>query len=143
MEQWHEQQEGKASPVNKALDYIHTNYGVCIELSDLCSVAGTNRTKLNQMFKDRTGTTTIRYLNHYRIGMAKQSLIHTNLKLEELAEALGYRYSSYFIAQFTKIVGMTPGEYRKQNRIRRDPHGKSLQEPEGSDEGRKEPGQGE
>lgn len=127
MEQWHEQQEGKVSPVDKTLDYIHTNYMTCIELSDICNIAGVNRTKLNQDFKNRTGTTVIKYLNNYRIDIAKQSLIHTDLKLEELAEALGYRYSSYFNTQFTKIVGMTPNEYRKQNRIRRDPHGRSLE----------------
>lgn len=125
MAQWHEQQEGKLSPVDKALDYIHTNYTTCIELSDVCNIAGINRTKLNQEFKNRTGTTVIKYLNNYRISIAKQSLIHTDLKLEELSDALGYRYSSYFITQFTKLVGMTPGEYREQNRIKRDPHGLS------------------
>lgn len=126
MEQWHEQHEGKISPVDKALNYIHTNYAACIELSDVCNIAGINRTKLNENFKNRTGTTVMKYINQYRINLAKQSLIHTELKLEELAEALGYRYSSYFITQFTKIVGMTPSEFRKQNRIRRDPHGNSL-----------------
>ena len=128
MEQWHEQQDGKISPVDKALDYIHTNYASCIELSDICNITGVNRTKLNQDFKSRTGTTVMKYLNHYRIDLAKQSLIHTDLKLEELADALGYRYSSYFISQFTRIVGMSPSEYRKQNRIKRDPHGWSLDE---------------
>ena len=126
MEQQHEKQVGKITPVDKALDYIHANYCNCIELSDICNVIGINRTKLNQEFKERTGTTVIKYLNNYRIDIAKQALIHTNLKLEELAEALGYRYSSYFITQFTKAVGMPPGEYRKQNRILRDPHGWSL-----------------
>jgi YesN/AraC family two-component response regulator len=126
MERWHEQQEGKMAPVDKALDYIHSNYSSCIELSDVCNIAGVNRTKLNQDFKNRTGTTIIRYLNNYRINIAKQSLIHTELKLEELAEALGYRYSSYFITQFTKIVGMTPGEFREANRVQRDPQGLSL-----------------
>lgn len=126
MEQWHEKQEGKMAPVDKALGYIHANYSTCIELSDICNVTGVNRTKLNQEFKDRTGTTVIKYLNNYRIDIAKRALIHTELKLEELSEALGYRYSSYFITQFTKAVGMPPGEYRKQNRILRDPHGWSL-----------------
>ena len=128
MEQWHEQQEGKLSPVDKVLNYIHANYANCIELSDVCNVAGINRTKLNQDFKNRTGTTVIKYLNNYRITLAKQSLIHTELKLDELAEALGYRYSSYFITQFTKNVGMTPGEYLEQNRVRRDPQGMTLDE---------------
>ena len=133
MEKWHEQQNGIGSPIDKALDYIHTNYSSCIELSDICNVTGVNRTKLNQEFKERTGTTVIKYLNNYRINLAKQSLIHTDLKLDELAEALGYRYSSYFISQFTHIVGVSPSEYRKQNRIVRDPHGWSLDKMKGTD----------
>ena len=128
MEQWHEQQEGKCSPVEKALNYIHTNYSSCIELSDVCNVAGINRTKLNQDFKTKTGSTIIKYLNDYRLNLAKQSLIHTEIKLEELADALGYRYCSYFITQFTKTVGMTPSEYREKNRISRDPCGRTLEE---------------
>lgn len=128
MEQWHEQQEGKRSPVDKALSYIHTNYSSCIELSDVCNVAGTNRTKLNQDFKTKTGSTVIKYLNDYRLTLAKQSLIHTDLKLEELADALGYRYCSYFITQFTKTVGMSPSEYREKNKLKRDPHGWTLEE---------------
>ncbi|MBR4084105.1 MAG: helix-turn-helix transcriptional regulator [Lachnospiraceae bacterium] len=130
MEQWCEQQEGKSSPVDKALSYIHTNYSSCIELSDVCNVAGVNRTKLNQDFKTKTGSTIIRYLNEYRLTLAKQSLIHTELKLEELADALGYRYCSYFITQFTKTVGMTPSEYREKNRIKRDPCGRTLENKE-------------
>lgn len=130
MEQWCEQQEGKCSPVDKALNYIHTNYSSCIELSDVCNVAGVNRTKLNHDFKTKTGSTIIKYLNDYRLTLAKQSLIHTELKLEELADALGYRYCSYFITQFTKTVGMTPGEYREKNRVSRDPVGRTLEEKE-------------
>lgn len=126
MEQWHEKKEGRQSPVDKVLDYIHTNYTVCIGLPDLCNIAGTNRTRLNQDFKERTGMTVIKYLNNYRINIAKQSLTHTDLKLDELADALGYRYSSYFITQFTKAVGMTPGEYREKYRVVRDPHGTTL-----------------
>lgn len=126
MEQRHEQQAGQCSPVDKALNYIHTNYSSCIELSDVCNVAGVNRTKLNQDFKTKTGATIIKYLNDYRLTLAKQSLIHTELKLEELADALGYRYCSYFITQFTKAVGMPPGEYREKNRIKRDPRGNTL-----------------
>ena len=33
--------------------------------------------------------------------------------MEQCADALGYRYSSYFITQFTKTEGMTPNEYRE------------------------------
>lgn len=122
MEQLQHLENTKLSPVDKALDYIHTNYMSCIELSDVCNITGTNRTKLNQEFKDKTGTTVISYLNNYRIEIAKQSLTHTELSLDELAEALGYRYSSYFITQFKKIVGITPGEYREKYRVKRAPH---------------------
>lgn len=126
MEKWREAQNGQKSAVDKALDYIHTNYYSCIELSDVCNISGTNRTKLNKEFKERTGTTVINYLSNYRIDIAKRALTHTGLSLSELADALGYRYESYFIKQFTQIVGCSPTEYRQQNSIKRDPHGWSL-----------------
>ena len=62
--------------------------------------------------QDRKISSADKTLNHIHTN-----LIHIDLKLDESAEAFGYRYSFYFDTQFTKTVGMTPNEYRKQNRI--------------------------
>lgn len=118
-EQQSEKQKEK-EPVDKALEYIHSNYSSCIRLEDVCSIANTNRTTLNKNFKERTGSTVINYLSDYRVNLAKHALSHTDLDLYELADALGYRYDTYFIKQFTQKVGMSPTQYREKNRIRRN-----------------------
>lgn len=119
MEQQREDMAEKA-PVHRALEYIHSNYSSCIRLEDVCNISNTNRTTLNKEFKKETGTTVINYLSDYRINLAKHALSHTDLDLYELADALGYRYDTYFIKQFVQKVGMTPTQYRDKNKIQRN-----------------------
>ena len=106
------------SIVDIALEYIHVNYAKDISLSELCTVAGTNPTTLNKRFKDALGQTAISYLVSYRVKIACKSLSHTNLTLAEIAEALGFKYDTYFIKLFSDKMGETPTEYRLRTRIR-------------------------
>lgn len=39
------------------------------------------------------------------------------LKIYEIAERMGYKNIIYFNRQFKQITGMTPGEYRKKQKI--------------------------
>ena len=41
----------------------------------------------------------------------------TNFKTYEIAERVGYTNSQYFSVLFKKFYGMTPKEYRNQNKI--------------------------
>ncbi len=51
----------------------------------------------------------------YRVNEAKQLLkTQTNIKIEEIAEQVGYSSKSSFNTVFKKITGKTPSEYRTQ-----------------------------
>ncbi len=102
------------SIVDILFEYIHTNYSNDITLEDLCRVVHMNRTSLNRKFKAQSGFTAMEYLIHHRIKIACDALSHTNLSLAEIAEAIGFKYDTYFIKQFIKRMGMTPTEYRKK-----------------------------
>jgi YesN/AraC family two-component response regulator len=52
------------------------------------------------------------YLLKHRIKIACETLTHTNLSITEIAEAVGFKYDTYFIKQFTTKMGKTPTEYR-------------------------------
>lgn len=99
--------------VKIALEYIHANYNQDISLDTLCKISGLNRTSLNRRFKERTGATMINYLINHRIKIACEALITTELPLNEIAESCGFMYDSYFSKQFSKRVGVSPAEYRK------------------------------
>ncbi|MDR0948389.1 MAG: AraC family transcriptional regulator [Lachnospiraceae bacterium] len=104
------------SQVDILLEYIHTNYANEISLELLTKVANLNRTSLNRKFKEQTGHTAMEYLLLYRLKIACDALTHTNLKLAEIAEAIGFRYDTYFIRQFSARMGVTPMEYRQNAR---------------------------
>ena len=86
----------------------------CILDYDLCALIHMNRTTLNRKFKEQVGFTEMDYLLRHRIKIACETLTHTGLTLAEIAEAVGFKYDTYFIRIFEKKMGMSPTEY-KQN----------------------------
>ena len=54
------------------------------------------------------------YLQKRRIGEAQTLLIHTKKSISEIAYSLGYDAQSHFNQQFSRHVGMAPGEFRRQ-----------------------------
>lgn len=103
------------SPTDIVLEYIHINYPRDISLNDLCELVHINRTSLNRKFKDQVGYTVMEYLLRHRLKIACDALTHTNLSLAEVAEAIGFRYDTYFIKQFTAKMGESPTEYRHKS----------------------------
>lgn len=101
------------SPVDILLEYIHVNYSNDISLDDLCELVHINRTTLNRRFKEQAGFTAMEYLLKHRIKIACDTLSHTNLSLAEIAEAIGFKYDTYFIKQFSAKMKQTPTEYRQ------------------------------
>jgi AraC-like DNA-binding protein len=49
-------------------------------------------------------------------AIAKQSLAHTRTPISSISLELGYSEPAAFVHAFKRIAGMTPSEYRKQNR---------------------------
>ena len=101
------------NPVTICTDYIHANYQNDITLSSLCELVHLNRTTLNQCFKQQLNCTCIEYLLHYRLKISQELLSNTNLKIEEISSQCGFKYGSYFNRQFTKCLGISPSEFRK------------------------------
>ena len=100
------------SPVDIVLDYIHTNYTNKIILNDFIRCSNLNRVSLNTMFKEKFGFTAMGYLQRYRLQIAGELLIHTDMSLNEIARSTGFEYDTYFIKQFTSKRGISPTTYR-------------------------------
>ena len=61
---------------------------------------------MDSLFKD--------YLNNYRIEQASNQLIHTDKKIIQIAEEVGYHDLDYFVNRFIQVKGCTPARFRKQ-----------------------------
>ena len=103
------------SAVDIILAYMHTNYSQDITLDSLCKLVRLNRTSVCRKFKEQTGRPPMDYLLSHRLKIACEALSHTNLSLNEIAEAIGFKYVTYFIRQFTAKMGLSPTEYRTNN----------------------------
>ncbi len=73
--------------------------------------------QLSQVINDKLQQNFFEFTAHYRITAAKDLLLHpqyAHLKIEEIAEMVGYNSKSAFNTSFKKIVGQTPSEFKKK-----------------------------
>lgn len=73
-----------------------------------------NSDYLNRIVKKYTGKTLSEYGKIFLLKEAAQMLKNTDMKIEEICEALGYTNRSFFNRLFIERYGMTPTKYRKQ-----------------------------
>ncbi len=87
-----------------------------LSLSDLATLAGTNRTYLSNYLNQTLGTTFYDYINHYRLEAALKQLNDSNstATVTEIAEACGFNSLSTFRRVFMRAKGCTFAEYRQQ-----------------------------
>ena len=71
---------------------------------------------LNAIVKKGIGKSVKALLKEKVIRKACVLLIHTDLEVKEIAYDLGYSYPQYFDADFKKVMGKTPLQYRAVNR---------------------------
>jgi YesN/AraC family two-component response regulator len=82
-----------------------------ISLEECAETFQTTPFTLSKAFKQINGMNFIDYLTLLRIEKAKELLSNTDMKVNEIAEHIGYQ-PSYFIRLFRKFEDMTPGQYR-------------------------------
>ncbi|MCQ6558867.1 helix-turn-helix domain-containing protein [Paenibacillus mendelii] len=98
--------------VSKVTEAIHARYHTPISLESCADEYGVTSYNLSKAFKQCTGTNFIEYLTTIRLEKAKELLRTTDLKINAIAEKVGYQ-PTYFIRIFKKVEGITPGRYRE------------------------------
>ena len=86
-------------------------------VEQLASNVGLSKSRFHVVYKSIFGTSPIQELIFARTDMAKTLLVDdTRYTLAVIAEKLGYKNQYDFARQFKKSTGLTPGQYRTQNR---------------------------
>lgn len=92
---------------------ITENYMKNLSLKSLSEKYYINSAYLGQIFKKQFGITFKDYLNNYRIDKACELLLRSDGRIYEIAEAVGFNNTDYFISRFVQMKGITPLQYRK------------------------------
>lgn len=100
----------------RAVTYIRSHVGKRITLQELADVAGLSLYYFSHLFKEMTGQSPNEFVIYSRIDRAKALLLTSDLSIAEISRQVGYPNSSNLITLFTRRVGCSPAQYRKENR---------------------------
>lgn len=105
--------------VKTALEYLDAHFVDNVRLSELSSMANLSEFHLLRLFRAVVGLPPHAYLIQKRIDYAR-SLLSRQLPILQVGLETGFTDQSHFTRWFKKIVGITPGQYRR--------HSNSVQE---------------
>ncbi|WP_454633441.1 GlxA family transcriptional regulator [Bradyrhizobium cenepequi] len=85
-----------------------------IALAALAARSGLEERTFLRRFQKATGLTTTEYCQRLRVGKARELLQFGKLPVDRIAWEVGYGDASAFRKVFTRITGLTPGDYRRR-----------------------------
>lgn len=98
------------------LQYIHSHYMEQITLERLAQMEHISKSYLSRKFRQQTGMTVITYVNQLRIEGAKQLLIGSDMRVNEIAYHVGFESPKYFYRMFKHLTGESPAGFRRKYR---------------------------
>lgn len=66
-----------------------------------------------KIFSDVKGMSVLQFIIIQKIERAKELLLYDDMPLTKIAEILNYKNKHYLFAQFKKITGLTPSDYKR------------------------------
>ena len=97
--------------VETSIHYMKSHANEKLTLKKLAEQAKLSSSHFSMVFKQKTGMPPLEYLIHLRIQQACQLLDHSEFKVNEIAQQIGYEDPYYFSRIFSKIMGIAPREY--------------------------------
>ncbi|WP_263881672.1 helix-turn-helix domain-containing protein [Paenibacillus sp. PSB04] len=94
------------------LDYIRAHYNEELSIEHFAEQMNMSAGHFSRMFKEEVGEKYVEYIAKYRISKAKQFLLETDMKIDDIAGQIGYWGRNSFIRNFRRYEGITPAKYR-------------------------------
>ncbi|MCP1146649.1 response regulator transcription factor [Lysinibacillus endophyticus] len=97
----------------EVIQYIDTNYkDPALDLNSLSSIFNKSSANLSIIIKKALQKNFTVYLNELRIEKAKQLLVDTKIRINDVSREVGYNNEEYFTKVFKKYTGVTPLKFR-------------------------------
>ena len=99
--------------LKNVVNYIDDHYATSISQKTLEKISAMSGTKLKKLFKQKYQCTITEYTQRRRMNMAEILLLNSSLKIQDIAEAVGYSSHSKFSTCFKKYKGLYPKDIKK------------------------------
>lgn len=106
--------------IDQVLQYVEENYNTALSTRDIAGRFFMNTSYFSKLFHEQMGCTFSNYLINVRVEKAKMMLTQTNMKLYDIAEAVGYTNVQYFSTIFKEKEGLTPSAFRQMRSAVKD-----------------------
>ena len=80
--------------MQKAIEYIKEKYATDLNMAVVSNYISMNYSLFSYTFKQYTGTNFVNYLKNIRVGEAKKLLTETDMKINEISQAVGYDHEN-------------------------------------------------
>ncbi len=101
-------------PVLQVQLWLQSGKAESATVSEMAKKARLGERTFLRRFLKATGLTPTGYVQHLRVGKARASLEFTSLTINEISWNVGYEDTSSFRKVFQRIMGLTPGDYRRR-----------------------------
>jgi len=102
--------------IEKVKRYIAIHISDNPTREDLAKYVYLNPDYLSRLFKKETGITMISYCQNVRLLYIKDLLLKTDMSIGKIATQLGYSNFSHFTRSFKELTGISPTEFRSNNK---------------------------
>ena len=109
---------GTSGYVARAKDYVRKHYRERIYLEPIAASLGISANYLSKLFYQETGEHLFDFVSRVRVERAANLLLHSEMKLDQIAEYVHFPSQSYFGKMFKRFKGVTPRAFREQNRVK-------------------------
>jgi AraC-like DNA-binding protein len=84
-----------------------------INVSELAKFAAVSREHLTRVFRQNTGQTPLQFITKRKLIDACRLLQDGKASIKEVSDSLGYHTPAHFTRTFSRVVGKSPREFRK------------------------------
>ncbi len=102
--------------LDTSLRHIHSFFTSKISVPYLAGLENLSSSRYITVFKKQMGKPPNEYIIELRLQFAKNMLSGTNMSIKQISEHIGYNDPYFFSRLFKKHIGISPQEYRKNNK---------------------------
>jgi AraC-like DNA-binding protein len=107
--------ESGRNVITVACQYVEENLHLDLSVETLSDRVHLSKFYFIRLFKKHMGVSPYQYVQTTRINRAKELLITTNYRINEIAEMTGFSSPTRFTKLFSEMTGVTPTKFRRQS----------------------------
>lgn len=116
IEYLHEEDSQYTPVVKQIMNDVHKKYKEDMNLKTLAYKYHMNASYLGQIFQKEVGCSFAQYLSNTKNSIAKDLILNTNMKINDIAKEVGYPDTSYFYRKFKQCYGVSPASLREMKK---------------------------